>query len=402
MAINVDCPKCGQTLRLQDEYLGRRVRCPRWDCGHHFIAELEDDSLEGDPPARSPGEGEYPSGGTNLAELQSAVSSAKVPAIKGPPVQSGGLTGRPKLAPEDLAALFGDADDSGKGKGKGREKDRADEDDSGGRRMPKPKVVLEEDSAGREEEAEDRSERRGKGKGKSRVRDEDDDSQTASPQLKPKSAEDEAAGKATSTSRVGPIAVPAPKRLTAPVGVYLRPLRADDLDSFDQWLNDAESKRTHMGVKALAAVRDAKKYEVLGRIDEDVTLAVCSKQNDRLLGCIGLYEIDWRNRSGRFEILITETNQKYLGKGFISGAVRTMIEYGFRELSLHRLWVKIYDNNPRGRQLYARVGFTEEGRLKQAYFCEGRFWDVLVWGMLAPDYFEAKRAAKSQDDDGDD
>lgn len=392
MSINVDCPKCGQTLRLQDEYLGRRVRCPKWDCAHHFIAEIEGEDTEDEPRADAPksGAGEYPSGTTALADLQSALGPNKGPAVKGG-MQSGGTTGRPKVAAEDLAALFGDPDEPRKKK----EKDKDDEPP--GKKTPRPKVVLEEAPTrdDDEEDEEPRGKRKGKGKGGS----DGDDSQTASPRIKPKNPDDDVHGKPTSASRVGPIAVPAPKRLSAAAGVYLRPLRSDDLDEFEQWLDDSESRRTHVGVKTLHDVRSARKFDSLNRIEESISLAICSKQGDRLLGFTGLYEIDWRNRSARFEILISETSQKHIGKGYISGAVRTMIEYGFRELSLHRLWVKIFDNNPRGRQLYSRVGFTEEGRQKQAYFGEGRFWDVLVWGMLAPDYFEAKRAAKSQTDD---
>jgi RimJ/RimL family protein N-acetyltransferase len=51
-------------------------------------------------------------------------------------------------------------------------------------------------------------------------------------------------------------------------------------------------------------------------------------------------------------------------------------------LNLHRVWLHVYEFNPRAVRVYEKVGFRHEGRLRQAIFHDGRYWDTLVMGLL--------------------
>jgi RimJ/RimL family protein N-acetyltransferase len=183
--------------------------------------------------------------------------------------------------------------------------------------------------------------------------------------------------------------VPSPGRLDG-VGVYLRPLQTDDLEPAKAWLADAGLVRTTTSLQILNAARNGGSVAAAVAAQPGISLAICLQENDVVIGVTGLYDIDWRNRSARFEFVVAG-DSRVSGKGYRTDAARTMVEYGFRELNLHRQYILLYDNNVRGRRVYSIVGFAEEGRLKQAYIADGKHWDVQIWGVLAAAYYEKKR-----------
>jgi diamine N-acetyltransferase len=62
--------------------------------------------------------------------------------------------------------------------------------------------------------------------------------------------------------------------------------------------------------------------------------------------------------------------------------VRALARWAFDELALNRLWLRVYEDNPRGQRSYEKVGFKVEGRLRQDRFHGGRYMDTVVMGLL--------------------
>jgi RimJ/RimL family protein N-acetyltransferase len=182
-----------------------------------------------------------------------------------------------------------------------------------------------------------------------------------------------------------------PARL-AGVEIVLRPLTPADAPVFAKWAEDPALLRTNTAVRAMTEARSSRDYSRFAGEPASVTLGVCLKDGRSLIGVVGLHDIDWRGRSARFEIFVGGDGQ-ISGKGFRTDAARTLVDYGFRELNLHRQYVVLYENSPRGRRVFSLVGFKEEGRLRQAHYADGRYFDVLIWGLLAPEYYEAAKAA---------
>jgi len=68
--------------------------------------------------------------------------------------------------------------------------------------------------------------------------------------------------------------------------------------------------------------------------------------------------------------------------------MRTMSRYGFEELNLNRIWLRVYDTNPRARKAYEKAGFVYEGTLRQAEYKHGRYIDVHVMSILKSDWIK--------------
>ena len=74
------------------------------------------------------------------------------------------------------------------------------------------------------------------------------------------------------------------------------------------------------------------------------------------------------------------------GQGFGIDMMQATLEACFDGWGLHRIGVRVEEGNERALTLYRRLGFKEEGRLRQAAFHDGRHADVLLFSLLAEEW----------------
>jgi ribosomal-protein-serine acetyltransferase len=105
-----------------------------------------------------------------------------------------------------------------------------------------------------------------------------------------------------------------------------------------------------------------------------------------LAGVIGAGGIDWENRCAVIGYWLGESFQ---GKGLMTGACRTLVDYLFFELNLHRIEIRCAVGNERSCAVPKRLGFTKEGILRQAQAFDDQYFDLEVYGLLAEDWIRA-------------
>ena len=114
--------------------------------------------------------------------------------------------------------------------------------------------------------------------------------------------------------------------------------------------------------------------------DDRHEFVIVDRASGQVVGTIGLADIDRTHRRAEYGVLVSAEAR---GKGFASEATRLVLEYGFRTLGLHRVYLHVFADNEPARRLYERAGFELEGRLRQHAWKGGRVRDVLVMGLLA-------------------
>jgi RimJ/RimL family protein N-acetyltransferase len=72
------------------------------------------------------------------------------------------------------------------------------------------------------------------------------------------------------------------------------------------------------------------------------------------------------------------------GKGYATDAVRTIIDFGFIELGIHRITVAIGPDNAASIAVIEKLGFTYEGTLRDHVFTNGAWRDSRLYSILAP------------------
>ena len=77
---------------------------------------------------------------------------------------------------------------------------------------------------------------------------------------------------------------------------------------------------------------------------------------------------------------------QHRGKGYASEALGLLIEYGFDEIGLHRIYARVIDGNEASRNLFTRLGFTQEGLLREHVFRHGKYRNMFMFGLLRDEW----------------
>jgi RimJ/RimL family protein N-acetyltransferase len=174
--------------------------------------------------------------------------------------------------------------------------------------------------------------------------------------------------------------------------VYLRALDESDVDGdYVAWLNDPEVCQFNAhhvfpydraaALSYIAAAKNAKNA---------VIVAVCLKDGDKHIGNLSLQSISPVYRSAEYAVLMGD--RASWGKGYAKEASLLIMRHGFRELNLHRVHCGTSEENVPMQRLARFMGMKEEGRRRQAMFKHGRFLDVIEYGVLRDEFFEAHPA----------
>jgi ribosomal-protein-serine acetyltransferase len=103
----------------------------------------------------------------------------------------------------------------------------------------------------------------------------------------------------------------------------------------------------------------------------------------RIVGMVGLPEIDWANRSAEIGYWLDVAHR---GRGIMTSAVAALVDHAFGSLNLNRLEIRTDVQNAPSRALAERLGFRYEGTLRQSYrVTDERYSDDAVYSMLASD-----------------
>jgi [ribosomal protein S5]-alanine N-acetyltransferase len=176
--------------------------------------------------------------------------------------------------------------------------------------------------------------------------------------------------------------------------LYLRALREADADGpYPGWFNDAEVCRgnshhvfPYTREAALAYIRHA------GQTRESLILAVVLREGHRHIGNIALQDIHPVNRSAELSILIGERD--VWGAGFAHEAAVLIVAHGFSALNLERIGCGTFSGNAAMQKLAQRLGMKEEGRRRRAAFKDGRYVDVVEFGLLRGEFERTSKLSR--------
>ena len=169
--------------------------------------------------------------------------------------------------------------------------------------------------------------------------------------------------------------------------VRLRAVERSDLPQFQQWLNDPEVIANLSTYLPLSMTDEEQWFQGVSRSQPDEKpLAIEVKQGRgwRLIGNCGFFNLEWANRSTEFGIFIGD--KSVWDKGYGTEAVRLLVRHGFETLNLHRIYLRVYSTNPRGKRAYEKAGFVLEGTMREAVYRRGSYADVNIMSVLRSDW----------------
>lgn len=170
--------------------------------------------------------------------------------------------------------------------------------------------------------------------------------------------------------------------------IILSPLKEEDIEPLFKWINDHDLVIYNAPYKPVSREDHLAWFDKI-RKDKFVKIfGIRIKESDTLIGSCQLKNIDNVSKNAELQIRIGETQEH--GKGLGTEAVRALLDFGFNELKLHKIYLHVFTNNERAIHVYKKVGFKEEGTRREQAFIDGKYLDEMVMGILANEYEGSK------------
>lgn len=168
--------------------------------------------------------------------------------------------------------------------------------------------------------------------------------------------------------------------------VRLRPIERADLPRFVEWFGDPEVRHHLLVYLPFSLAQEERWFEsMLGRVERQESVLLAIETSDGVhIGNIGLHAINWKDRNAELGIVIGK--KACWSQGYGTDAIRTMLGLAFREMNLHRVFLRVDVENARGIRCYEKVGFRKEGTSRDAVFKEGAYQDQHVMSILESEF----------------
>ncbi|WP_432041500.1 GNAT family N-acetyltransferase [Streptomyces cadmiisoli] len=167
--------------------------------------------------------------------------------------------------------------------------------------------------------------------------------------------------------------------------VRLRAVEPDDWTAFMRLAGEDGRRGSRLELpRSAESYRAWAKDQAVAECDDDrFRLAVQTTVTGELVGTIGSHRTG--PRSGWFEFDVT-IGADHRRKGYAAEALVLLMRFMFAERRYHKCLGAIFAHNEASLALTRRLGFTEEGRLREHVFFAGRHHDLVMMGMLADEF----------------
>jgi RimJ/RimL family protein N-acetyltransferase len=161
--------------------------------------------------------------------------------------------------------------------------------------------------------------------------------------------------------------------------VILRAFERDDAERCYRWVNDPNIVRT---LKSRYPIAFQNEIEWLERAmqssvsDSERHFAIERKDDRTHIGNASIHDIEWVSRTAAFGLFIGEPSA--WNRGFGSDAIRTLVRFAFDEMNLRKLRINVFEYNERAKHVLETQGFVQEGRLRQEFYREGSYHDIVI------------------------
>ncbi len=99
----------------------------------------------------------------------------------------------------------------------------------------------------------------------------------------------------------------------------------------------------------------------------------------RFVGMIGYLYHDWKNLRTEIGYWLRQEAQ---GRGVMTRATGALVGFAFENLGLNRVEIRAATDNRRSRSVPERLGFVQEGVLREAAWLNDHFIDLVVYAKL--------------------
>ena len=173
--------------------------------------------------------------------------------------------------------------------------------------------------------------------------------------------------------------------------VWLRASTKADFTTGVDAISDAETGH-FLGLKMPISAEGAEQFGqqvVAGQGTSIWSFTICLLADNRPIGNVTLRNPDREN--GNAEVAIVITDKASQGHGLGTDALNCLVDFGFGELRLERIYLHVFDYNARAIRSYEKAGFQTDAVLRRHRFHRGDHHDVHLMSILRGDWLALER-----------
>lgn len=164
----------------------------------------------------------------------------------------------------------------------------------------------------------------------------------------------------------------------------LRAVDKKDLSLMRKWRNNPDFRKNFREVRELSKEHQERWFEssCVGN-PNDFMFIIVDLKNNELIGAAGLLYINWIIRSADFSFYIGRNNDYIDDEGFAEDAAKILIDYGFKNLNLHKIWMELYEfDNLKINFFKNKFDFQQDGMLRDNCFENGKYWNSIILSLI--------------------
>ncbi len=169
--------------------------------------------------------------------------------------------------------------------------------------------------------------------------------------------------------------------------IILRGLELDDVDELMKHWNKPEHRRNILNKSPQSREEEIEWIKhgwQLRSEGKGYIYAIIHKETNLYIGHLGLEIKNPTSKRGSLGIVIFNTD--YWNKGYGTESMNLIVEYAFMVLNLHSVELELFSEHPQAKRCYEKVGFKAIGKLREAYYNEGKYIDSVIMDLLKSDW----------------
>jgi RimJ/RimL family protein N-acetyltransferase len=170
--------------------------------------------------------------------------------------------------------------------------------------------------------------------------------------------------------------------------VGLRAVEKEDLPYLRDWRNQTDFRRNFREVRELS-LNDQEKWldSLAATRNINFMFTIVRLEDNHPIGACGLLYTNWINRSADFSFYVGEQGYYVDTLGYSKEAAQLLIDYGFNNLNLNKIWMELYEFDTRKIDFFTReFNFKQDGLLRQNCFEDGKYWDSWIISLLKKEH----------------
>jgi len=165
--------------------------------------------------------------------------------------------------------------------------------------------------------------------------------------------------------------------------VKIRPITLEDTENIIKWRNNPSVRNNFIYRDVFTKETHLNWYNNRILTGDVVQFIIYSDVLSKDVGSVYLRDIDKVNQKAEFGIFIGEDDCRGLGIG--TKATSLILDYGFNELGLNRIFLRVFKRNIGAIKAYKNAGFIEEGIFREDVMFDGKGEDMVYMGILKSD-----------------